>query len=83
MGTLERSRAARFAAFLNRFGNLHLLRAASRVWYTNNCLWHNTLAIDYRATNIYGIGKGHAPLIVLHWAALKRSSEYIKLAKIN
>ena len=39
--------------------------------------------IDYRATYVYGIGNKHALLIVLHWAALKRSSEYIALAKIN
>ena len=43
----------------------------------------NRLTIDYRATYVYGIGNGRAPLIVLHWAALKRSSEYIALAKIN
>ena len=39
--------------------------------------------IDYRATYVYGIGNGCTPLIVLHWAALKRSSKYIALAKIN
>ena len=40
-------------------------------------------AIDYRTTYVYGIGNEHTPLIVLHWAALKQSSEYIALAKIN
>ena len=49
MGTLtERSRAARYAAFLDLVGHLQLLRVASGVWYTNNRLWHNTLAEGYR-----------------------------------
>ena len=39
--------------------------------------------IDYRATYVYGIGNERSPLIVLHWAALKLSSEYIALTKIN
>ena len=42
-----------------------------------------TCGINYRATYIYGIGNGHALPIVLHWAALKHSPEYIALAKIN
>ena len=40
-------------------------------------------AIAIYTTYVYGIGNGRAPLIVLHWAALKRSSEYIALANIN
>ena len=44
---------------------------------------YSSSAIDYRATYVYRIGNGHMPLIVLYWAALKRSSEYIALAKIN
>ena len=40
-------------------------------------------AIDYKATYIYGIGNGRALPIVLHWAALKHSPEYLALAKIN
>ena len=39
--------------------------------------------IDYRATYVYGIENGHVLLIVLHWAALIPSSEYIALAKTN
>ena len=41
------------------------------------------MIIDYRATYVYGIGNGRAPPIVLHWAALKHSPEYLALAKIN
>ena len=40
-------------------------------------------AIDYRATDAYGIGNGRALPIVLHWAALKHSPEYLALANIN
>ena len=39
--------------------------------------------IDYRATYVYGTGNGRAPPIVLHWATLKHSPEYLVLAKIN
>ena len=42
-----------------------------------------SIIIDYRATYVYGIGNGRALLIVLHWAALIPSSEYIALTKIN
>ena len=42
-----------------------------------------TSPIDYRATYVYRIGNGHSPLIVLHWAALIPSSEYIALVKIS
>ena len=41
------------------------------------------ITIDYRATYIYGIGNGRVPPIVLYWAALKHSPEYLVLAKIN
>ena len=40
-------------------------------------------SIDYRATYVNGIGNGCAPPIVLHWAALKYSPEYLALTKIN
>ena len=41
----------------------------------------STMTIDYRATYAYGIGNGCVPLIVLHWAALIPSSEYIYSAR--
>ena len=40
------------------------------------------IAVDYRATYINRIGNGRVPLIVLHWAALIPSFEYMALAKI-
>ena len=43
----------------------------------------STIIIDYRATYVYGIGNGRALPIVLHWAALKHSPEYLAFAKIN
>ena len=41
------------------------------------------VAIDYRGTCVYGIRNRHTPPIVLHWAALKHSPEYLALASIN
>ena len=41
------------------------------------------MIIDYRTTYVYVIGNGHAPPIVLHWAALKHSPVYLVLTKIN
>ena len=46
-------------------------------------LYMYSVVIDYRATYVYRIGNGRAPPIVLHWAALKHSPEYLALAKIN
>ena len=40
-----------------------------------------TMTIDYRATYVYGIGNGRAPLIVLLWATLIPSSEYVYNAR--
>ena len=60
-------------------GNVHISLMASKTKVAPiKCL-----TIDYRATYVYGIGNECVPLIVLHWAALKRSSKYIVLAKIN
>ena len=39
--------------------------------------------IDYRVTYIYGIRNGCVPLIVLHWAGLIPSPEYIAFTKIS
>ena len=41
---------------------------------TMNMIILSDYIIDYRATDVYGIRNERAPLIVLHWAALKRSA---------
>ena len=50
--------------------NVHVPCMESGPFYA--CSMHGS-GIDYRATYVYGIGTGHAPLIVLHWAVLQRS----------
>ena len=48
--------------------NVHVPCTESGPFYA--CSMHGS-GIDNRATYVYGIGTGHAPLIVLHWAVLQ------------
>ena len=63
-------------------GFINLMRYVYQLYtFYNSMLF--CIIIDHRATYAYRIGNGHTPPILLHWATLKHSPEYLALAKIN
>ena len=83
---IEKVKGAPLFQFSDKQKTVERVQATKRrpeTIHTHNMQHASANTIDYRATYVYGIGNGRAPPIVLHWAALKHSPEYLALAKIN